>query len=126
MANDLTTPLTGRKRKSGSRRPHLPVARTLFAVLALIAVAFVLRLVLTDDPNGGRPSQEVAIASTRNSNEVANQVSTGPACPTFSAPCPSSARKPAPAPFRAYRRRGRPRLPPMPARSIRQRPAAWP
>jgi polysaccharide deacetylase 2 family uncharacterized protein YibQ len=77
MANDLTTPLTGRKRKSGAR-PHLPVARTLFAVLALIAVAFVLRLVLTDDPNGGRPSAEVAIASTRNSNEVANQVSTGP------------------------------------------------
>ena len=49
MANDLTTPLTGRKRKPGGQRPHLPVARTLFAVLALIAVAFVLRLVLTDD-----------------------------------------------------------------------------
>lgn len=78
MANDLTTPLTGRKRKPGGQRPHLPVARTLFAVLALIAVAFVLRLVLTDDPNGGRPSEEVAIASTRNSNEVANQVSSGP------------------------------------------------
>ena len=57
MANDLTTPLTGRKRKPGGQRPHLPVARTLFAVLALIAVAFVLRLVLTDDPNGGRPSE---------------------------------------------------------------------
>ena len=78
MANDLTTPLTGRKRKPGGQRPHLPVARTLFAVLALIAVAFVLRLVLTDDPNGGRPSEEVAIASTRNSNDVANQVSSGP------------------------------------------------
>jgi polysaccharide deacetylase 2 family uncharacterized protein YibQ len=76
MANDLTTPLTGRKRKSGGR--HLPVARTLFAVLVLIAAAFVLRLVLTDDPNGGRPSEEVAIASTRNSNAVANEVSTGP------------------------------------------------
>ena len=78
MANDLTTPLTGRKRKAGGPRPKLPIARALFAVLALIAAAFVLRLVLTDDPNGGRPSQEVAIASTRNSNEVANQVSTGP------------------------------------------------
>ncbi|HTO29475.1 MAG TPA: divergent polysaccharide deacetylase family protein [Devosia sp.] len=79
MANDLTTPLTGRKRKDRGPRPQLPIARTLFAVLALIAVAFVLRLVLTDDPNGGRPSQEVAITSTQNSNELANAVSTGPA-----------------------------------------------
>lgn len=78
MANDLTTPLTGRKRKPGGPRPQLPIARTLFAVLALIAVAFVLRLVLTDDPNGGRPSAEVAITSTRQGNELANQVSTGP------------------------------------------------
>ena len=78
MANDLTTPLTGRKRKAGGPRRPLPVARTLFAVLVLIAVAFVLRLVLTDDPNGGRPSQEVAITSTQGSNDLANQVSTGP------------------------------------------------
>ena len=77
MANDLSTPLTGRKRKPG-QRPHLPIARMLFGVLALIAVAFVLRLVLTDDPNGGRPSAEVAITSTRNGNQVANEVSTGP------------------------------------------------
>ena len=74
MANDLTTPLTGRKRKPGAQR-HLPIARTLFAVLALIGVAFVLRLVLVDDPDGGRPSEEVAITTTRNSNEVANAVS---------------------------------------------------
>src|SRR5690349_24640390 len=79
MANDLTTPLTGRKRKAGGPRPQLPIARTLFVVLALIAVAFVLRLVLTDDPNGGRPSEEVAITSTQNSNALANEVSTGPA-----------------------------------------------
>ncbi|QQR36722.1 divergent polysaccharide deacetylase family protein [Devosia oryziradicis] len=79
MANDLTTPLTGRKRKAGGPRPQLPIARTLFVVLALIAVAFVLRLVLTDDPNGGRPSQEVAITSTQNSNALANEVSTGAA-----------------------------------------------
>lgn len=77
MANDLSTPLTGRKRKSAGR-PHLPIARSLFALLALIAGAFVLRLVLTDEPNGGRPSQEVAITSTRNGNEVANTVSDGP------------------------------------------------
>lgn len=77
MADDLTTPLTGRKRKPGER-PHLPIARVLFAMLALIAVGFVLRLVLVDDPDGGRPSQEVAITSTRNSNAVANEVASGP------------------------------------------------
>jgi polysaccharide deacetylase 2 family uncharacterized protein YibQ len=79
MANDLTTPLTGRKRKARGQRLQLPIARTLFAVLGLIAIAFVLRLVLTDDPNGGRPSEEVAITSTQNSNELANEVATGPA-----------------------------------------------
>jgi polysaccharide deacetylase 2 family uncharacterized protein YibQ len=79
MANDLTTPLTGRKRRARGPRPQLPIARTLFAVLALIAAAFVLRLVLTDDPNGGRPSEEVAITSTQDSNQLANDVSTGPA-----------------------------------------------
>jgi polysaccharide deacetylase 2 family uncharacterized protein YibQ len=77
MANDLTTPLTGRKRKPGER-PHLPIARTLFALLALIGIGLGLRLILVDDPNGGRPSAEVAITSTRDSNAIANQVASGP------------------------------------------------
>lgn len=77
MANDLSTPLTGRKRKPRAPR-HLPIARVLFGVLAVIVVAFVARLLLVDDPDGGRPSREVAITSTRNSNEVANAVSDGP------------------------------------------------
>ena len=78
MANDLSTPLTGRKRKPGAKR-HLPVARILFGILLLIGGAFVARLLLVDDPDGGRPSQDVAITSTRNGNEVANAVATGPA-----------------------------------------------
>ena len=77
MANDLSTPLSGRKRKAGTPR-NFPIARVLFAILLLIGGAFALRVMLTDDPNGGRPTQEVAIASTRNGNDVANQVSTGP------------------------------------------------
>jgi polysaccharide deacetylase 2 family uncharacterized protein YibQ len=77
MANDLTTPLTGRKRKPDARR-NLPIARTLFAVLALIAIAFGIRLILVDDPDGGRPTEEVAITTTRNANEVANAVADGP------------------------------------------------
>ncbi|WEK04336.1 MAG: divergent polysaccharide deacetylase family protein [Candidatus Devosia phytovorans] len=77
MANDLSTPLTGRKRKPGTR-PHFPLARVLFAILVLIGAGFALRVLLTDDPNGGRPSQEVAITSVRGQNELANELSTGP------------------------------------------------
>ena len=77
MANDLSTPLTGRKRKADDKR-HWPIARILFAVLVLIGAAFAARLLLVDDPEGGRPSQEVAITSTRNGNEIANQMAEGP------------------------------------------------
>lgn len=77
MADDLSTPLTGRKRKPGSKR-NFPIARILFGLLALIGIGFALRLALVDDPDGGRPTEEVAITSTRNANEVANSVATGP------------------------------------------------
>ena len=77
MANDLSTPLTGRKRKPGEKR-RLPIARMLLAILVAIAGAFVFRLITTDDPDGGRPSQEVAITSTRNANSIADAVSDGP------------------------------------------------
>jgi len=77
LANDLSTPLTGRKRKPRTRR-HWPVGRILLAVLVLIGAAVAARLLLVDDPHGGRPSEEVAITSTRNGNELANAVSTGP------------------------------------------------
>ena len=81
MANDLSTPLTGRKRRARARRGrfNFPLARLLFALIALIAGGVVLRILLVEDPNGGRPSQEVAITSTRDGNTVANAVATGPA-----------------------------------------------
>lgn len=81
MANDLSTPLTGRRRDADSagHKRHFPLARVLFGVIALIIGGVVLRVVLVDDPNGGRPSREVAISSTRDGNTVANQVATGPA-----------------------------------------------
>ncbi len=77
MANDLGKPLTGRKRSP--TRFRFPLARFLFAIIGLIALGIVLRLVMVDDPNGGRPSQEVAIVSTRDGNTVANSVASGPA-----------------------------------------------
>ena len=83
MANDLSTPLTGRNRKPGpdgqpAARRGLPIGRILFALITLIVIGFVLRLVLVDDPQGGRPGEEVAITTTRNANSVANAVGTGP------------------------------------------------
>lgn len=78
MANDLSTPLSGRKRRAADRRFRFPLGRVLFAILVLIGAGVVLRLVLVDDPNGGRPEQEVAITSTRDANSVANAVATGP------------------------------------------------
>ena len=77
MTDDLTTPLTGAKGKTKARR-SLPIARILFGLLALIAMAFAARILMVDDPEGGRPSQEVAITSTRNANSVANTVAEGP------------------------------------------------
>jgi uncharacterized protein len=81
MANDLSTPLTGRKRQKAerARRWHFPLARLLFIVVCLAVGAIVLRIALVDEPNGGRPEAEVAITSTRDGNSVANQVASGPA-----------------------------------------------
>lgn len=81
MANDLSTPLTGRKgRNKGKKgRLHFPLARLLFLLIVLILGGVILRIVLVEDPNGGRPSQEVAITSTRDGNSVANNVQSRPA-----------------------------------------------
>ncbi len=81
MVNDLSTPLTGRKRRSQARqgRMHFPLARLLFALITLIIGGIALRFILVDDPDGGRPSQEVAITSTRDGNSVANSAASRPA-----------------------------------------------
>lgn len=81
MANDLSTPLTGRRSRKRTRsgRFHFPLGRLLFALIFLIIGGVALRLVLVDDPDGGRPSQDVAITSTRDGNSVANSAATRPA-----------------------------------------------
>ncbi|UYN98624.1 MAG: divergent polysaccharide deacetylase family protein [Devosia sp.] len=80
MANDLSTPLTGRRaRRRAGRRFHFPLARLLFLLIGLIIGGVVVRMIMVDDPDGGRPTSEVAITSTRDGNAVANSVSSGPA-----------------------------------------------
>ena len=80
MANDLSTPLTGRKQRAQGRmgRPHLPVARILLTLIALIVVGVVARLVLVDDPMGGRPSMEAGIVDTQAGNSIAETTASGP------------------------------------------------
>lgn len=81
MANDLSTPLTGRKQrgKRGSGHTHLPIARILFALIAVIAIGVVLRVLLVDEPNGGLPSVQANITNVTPSNSVADSASSGPA-----------------------------------------------
>lgn len=80
MANDLSTPLTGRRQrlKNALGRPHLPIARILFGLIGIIALGTVARLVLVDDPTGGRPSQEADIVHSKAGNSVADTVASGP------------------------------------------------
>jgi uncharacterized protein len=87
MANDLSTPLTGRRQrgKNALGRPHLPIARILFGLIGLIAIGTVARLILVDDPMGGRPSQEASIVSSQVGNSVADSVAAGPATITAEA-----------------------------------------
>lgn len=83
MADDLSTPLPGRKRKrqeaaQKSLRSRFPLARILFGVIVLLVGGFVARIVLVQDPDGGRPTAEVPITSTRNGNAVANSLAKTP------------------------------------------------
>jgi polysaccharide deacetylase 2 family uncharacterized protein YibQ len=82
MANDLSTPLTSRKqriRQALTGRPHLPVARILFGIIAVIVLGIMARLILVEDPTGGRPTQEARIVNNLAGNPIAESMSTGPA-----------------------------------------------
>ncbi len=84
MADELSAPL-GRKRATkpargaGSRlnlKPSkLPLARIALGVVVLIAAGVTARLLLVNDPMGGRPVTEIDVNGTRNSNTVADTVS---------------------------------------------------
>jgi polysaccharide deacetylase 2 family uncharacterized protein YibQ len=86
MANDLSTPLTSRKqriRRALTGRPHLPVARILFGIIAVIVLGIMARLILVEDPTGGRPTQEARIVNNLAGNPIAESMSTGPAVITL-------------------------------------------
>ena len=81
MAEDLSAPLGRKTTKPASRgltlnlKPTaLPLARIAFGVTALIVVGVAARLLLVDDPMGGRPVTEISLNSA-GSNQVADVVS---------------------------------------------------
>jgi len=79
MASELDAPLTRRKSRPGTRgRRHLPVARLASAGIVVLLLVVGLRILLVEDPAGGRPFAEVAINSTHNSNAVAGNNTTAP------------------------------------------------
>jgi uncharacterized protein len=81
MVDDLSAPLSRKQQRKAKRQPGsgalkrgLPLARSIFVVLAIIGLGVAARLFMVDDPEGGRPSAEVAITSTQNANTLANEV----------------------------------------------------
>lgn len=81
MASDLDAPLSRRKAKptpAASGRRHLPIARLASAGIFALLLVVALRVVLVSDPDGGRPSAEVAINSTHNGNAIVVSNTTQP------------------------------------------------
>ena len=71
MADDLSAPL-GRKRgkaaPTGRLSPdRLPLARIAFGLAAVVILGVAARIILVNDPNGGRPVTEVGVNRGNNS-----------------------------------------------------------
>ena len=79
MADDLSAPLGRKPAKpafSALRLTpgRLPLARIAFGVLGLILAGVVVRILLVNDPTGGRPAAEISVNQTRNANTIADSV----------------------------------------------------
>jgi uncharacterized protein len=91
MADDLSAPL-GRKAAKTSpfaalkfSPEKIPLARIAFGMIALIVVGVVARILLVDDPMGGRPVADISVNSTRNTNAIADNVTSQPSLATITA-----------------------------------------
>jgi polysaccharide deacetylase 2 family uncharacterized protein YibQ len=88
MADDLSAPLVRRRdrirRAIGLGKPggvRWPIGRLLLALILLVVCGLALRILIGNDPGGGRPVAEAPIQSTLGGNTVAKAVSapaTGP------------------------------------------------
>lgn len=91
---DLSAPLVRRKARqakadaaagSASPRRHIPVTRIALGLVALIGIGVAARIMLVDDPEGGRPSATVDIAGAKPANSVAGDVAMPPGEVTITA-----------------------------------------
>lgn len=92
---DLSAPLVRRKARQAKAaeaaaggtppRRHIPVTRIALGLVALIAVGLTARIMLVDDPEGGRPSATVDIAGSTPANSVAGAVAVPPGEVTITA-----------------------------------------
>jgi len=86
MADQLSAPLSRRKRKTfaGPVRfalARLPLTRIVVALVVVVVAGAALRILLVNDPQGGRPSSTVAINSTRDNNPIAGAVAASTPAP---------------------------------------------
>ena len=92
---DLSAPLVRRKARQAKAaqaaaggtppRRHIPITRIAIGLVALIGLGVTARIMLVDDPEGGRPSATVDIAGANPSNSVAGAVTGGPSEVTITA-----------------------------------------
>lgn len=93
---DLSAPLVGRKARKAQKanaagtggkppRRHIPIARIALGLVVLIGLGVTARIMLVDDPNGGRPSATVDIAGSAGAGNLAGAVAAGPGTATITA-----------------------------------------
>lgn len=81
MSDELDAPLGAKSpRRRRIKLPfdlgRLPLARIALGLIVLIVGGLVARIILVDDPEGGRPTAEVAISSGTGVNQIADRVAT--------------------------------------------------
>lgn len=97
MADGLSAPLGKKKRNrrtdpQGSDLRRLPLARIMFGLLGVFFIIIVARILLVDDPEGGRPTATINIGASSETNEIAAQVASEPgnAIPTTTSELPGT------------------------------------
>ena len=76
MADDLSAPLGRKKAKPAFRLSpdKIPLARIAFGLIVLILGGIVARVLLVNDPQGGRPVADISVNSTRGNNSIVGSV----------------------------------------------------
>ena len=83
MADDLSAPLGRKKAKPGlafTLKPDkIPLARIAFGLIVLILLGVAGRVLLVNDPLGGRPVADINVNSTHGNNSIVGSVGTNDA-----------------------------------------------